>query len=310
MSFSLIGLDSVLLVQYPKCKQYFTILSETMKKIASKCFSLLIYFLCLILFSCTSNPIGDNDISSGQRDLTGIVQLGNGHSPEGVYVWMEEFNISTWTDTDGSFILTIPPSFKDVSGLFKVYFFVANYNIDSVQVVVREGQFLYDNEALNIRGELREAVRLEQFLKVSSDVTPQTVTRVNNINVTMTFSLTMQTINGVASVVLPNTVPGFLSSVFFHNVVTGELYIFKGQSFTTSEELQIGSSPVTREMDVIFTRINLPAGKYQLIPYLLIQRDDLPENLVESIAVNVLAFGPNYLKLPFKREGGEFEIKE
>lgn len=114
----------------------------------------------------------------------------------------------------------------------------------------------------------------------------------------------------MSTVVLPNTTPGFLSSVFFKNRETGELFIFKGQAVTTEEEILVGQTPVIREMNVTFTRINLPAGKYLFIPYILVKRDDLPDDLVNSIALNTLAFGPNYLKLPFKRDGGAFEIKE
>jgi len=209
-----------------------------------------------------------------------------------------------------SFTLTWPSGFSNVSGIFRLYFFVTNYQLDFVDVAVREGEFLYGQQGLNSRGDLRETVRLKQFLAVSADVSPETVTRVNNINVTMTFSLSLQTLSGVSTVVLPNTIPGFLSSVFFKNTETGELFIFKGLSVTSEEEILVGKTPVIRQMNVTFTRINLPAGKYQFIPYILVKRDDLPEDLVNSIALNTLAFGPNYLKLPFKRDGGAFEIKE
>ena len=281
-----------------------------MKKLAFYCFILIVFTLSLFCLGCTGNPIESGDISSGRSQMTGKVQLENAHSPEGVYVWMEGFDLNAFTTEDGSFSLTWPSGFSNVSGLFQVYFFVANYQLDSVDVAVREGEFLYGQEGLNTSGELRQTVRLRQFLAVSADVSPETVTRVNDINVTMTFSLGLRALNGVSTVVLPNTTPGFLSSVFFKNTETGELFIFKGQPVTTEEEIPVGQTQVIREMNVVFTRINLPPGKYLFIPYILVKREDLPEDLVNSIALNTLAFGPNYLKLPFKRDGGEFEIKE
>ena len=280
-----------------------------MKKLAFYRFILIVFTVSLFCLGCTSNPIGSGDISSGRRQMKGKVQLENGHSPEGVYVWMEGFDLNTFTGKDGFFVLNWP-GFSNVSGIFRVYFFVANYQLDFVDVAVREGEFLYGQEGLNPSGALRQTVRLKQFLAVSADVSPETVTRVNNINVTMTFSLGLRTLSGVSTVVLPNTTPGFLSSVFFKNTETGELFIFKGQALTSEEEILVGQTQVIREMNVVFTRINLPAGKYLFIPYILVKRDDLPDDLVNSIALNTLAFGPNYLKLPFKRDGGAFEIKE
>ncbi len=281
-----------------------------MKKLAVYCFTLLVFTLSLFCLGCTGNPINGGDISSGRNKMIGKVQLENAHSPEGVFVWMEGFDLSAFTNEDGSFTLTWPSAFSNVSGIFRVYFFVANYQLDFVEVAVRNGEFLYGQEGLNSSGELRLPVRLKQFLAVSADVSPETVTRVDGIDVTMTFSLGLRTLNGVSTVVLPNTTPGFLSSVFFKNTETGELFIFQGQPVTTEEEIVVGRTQIIREMRVVFTRINLPAGKYLFIPYILLKRDDLPEDLVSSIALNTLAFGPNYLKLPFKRDGGEFEVKE
>ena len=281
-----------------------------MKKLAFYCFILIVFTLSLFGVHCTGNPIDNGDISSGRSQMIGKVQLENAHSPEGVYVWMEGFDLSAFTTEDGSFTLTWPSGFSKVSGIFSVYFFVANYQLDSVDVAVREGEFLYGQEGLNTSGELRQPVRLRQFLAVSADVSPETITRVNDLDVTMTFSLGLRTLTGVSTVVLPNTTPGFLSSVFFKNTETGELFIFKGLPVTTEEEILVGQTQIVREMNVVFTRINLPPGKYLCIPYILVKRDDLPENLVNSIALNTLAFGPNYLKLPFMREAGIRSRKE
>jgi len=127
---------------------------------------------------------------------------------------------------------------------------------------------------------------------------------------TMTFSLGLRTINNVSTIVLPNTTQSFLSSVFFKNTETGELFIFKGLPVTSEEEILVGQTQVIKKINIVFSRINLPPKKYLCIPYILIKRNDLPEDLVNSIALNTLAFGPNYLKLPFKRNERKFEIKD
>ena len=53
----------------------------------------------------------------------------------------------------------------------------------------------------------------------------------------------------------------------------------------------------------------LPPGKYEVIPYLFISHETIPEGLIESIGSNVKKLHPDYLKIPFKRVGGEFEVR-
>jgi hypothetical protein len=47
---------------------------------------------------------------------------------------------------------------------------------------------------------------------------------------------------------------------------------------------------------------------YEVIPYLWIERGELPPGLLTSLGPNVLALGPDYLKIPFRREGGRLEV--
>jgi hypothetical protein len=41
---------------------------------------------------------------------------------------------------------------------------------------------------------------------------------------------------------------------------------------------------------------------------LLIERADLPPGLLASLGPDVMALGPDYLKIPFRREGGRLEV--
>jgi len=46
-----------------------------------------------VLNGCTSNPFRDDDSSSGATTIQGTVQLNDGSSPEGAYVWLEGFKL-------------------------------------------------------------------------------------------------------------------------------------------------------------------------------------------------------------------------
>jgi hypothetical protein len=52
----------------------------------------------------------------------------------------------------------------------------------------------------------------------------------------------------------------------------------------------------------------LPVDEYEIIPYLFILQDNVPEELIQSLGDDVEDFGENYLTIPFKRTGGEFNV--
>ena len=52
----------------------------------------------------------------------------------------------------------------------------------------------------------------------------------------------------------------------------------------------------------------LPIGEYEIIPYILILQDNVPEELIQSLGDDVEDFGENYLNIPFKRTGGKFKV--
>lgn len=263
----------------------------------------------LALTNCTSSSVGGGDISQGRRQVTGRVLLENGIPADGAFVWIESFDIGTFADESGAFTLELPSAVNaDVSGVFKAYFFIANYEIRSKDLAVRDGEFLFDTDEINSTGAFRQEIVLSQFLAVRGSVTPATISRSSNANQMMTFQISVQAISDTATIVLPRTTPGFLSAVFFENSETGEIFLFQGQPVQTEEVIRVDGSETIREMDVSFTRLNLPVGSYEFYPYLLIRHQPVPAELLQSISQNVLDFGPGYVSLPFVREGGKFVV--
>jgi hypothetical protein len=72
--------------------------------------------------------------------------------------------------------------------------------------------------------------------------------------------------------------------------------------------VNVGAAPVTRSMFFLQNQISFSLGVYEAIPYLLIEGKTLPPGLIQSLGANVLELGPDYLKIPFQREGGMFEV--
>ena len=54
--------------------------------------------------------------------------------------------------------------------------------------------------------------------------------------------------------------------------------------------------------------LTLEPGVYDIIPYLYIARDDLPNDLIKAIAANANMFYTDYLKIPFRRDLGRLTV--
>jgi len=282
-----------------------------MKKSRSYSILLAAGLIAFIFSGCTSNPFGDDDIGAGARGMSGKVQLNDGSNPEGIYVWLETFNIGTRTDTNGEFKLTLPPPAAQgggggIDGAFSLYFYVANYQLATAQAVTRDGEFIFDQGDINAKGELRTAKSLKKMLRIETQVDPSPVP--SNYSFRVGVQVTLQATIDTVTVVLPS-VGGLLNTIFFRNVTSGAL--FKHESIINAplESLLIGKEPRSRTMTFSINQVpGLTPGDYEIIPYLLVAHDAVPSELITSIAADANSPGPNYLKLPFRREGEQFKI--
>jgi len=267
--------------------------------------------LCFTFYSCTSNPFGGDDIAGEKRQVTGVVQLNDQGSPKDVHVWMAGFNLSARTDDQGEFQLTLPPKGSQgtpggVNGFFNIYPFVANYRLDSVQTVVQNGVFVYAKGDINKDGKLASSRVLRRFLRISTEVLPASVPRsfAGRIGVTVTLEAADS-----ATVIFPQSLGDLLGALLIRRAGTEDITIFQTTPGAGVRDIDlIGRAPKSRSTIFNLVQTPLAPGQYEVIPYLLIRHQKLPKGLIEGIAANVEALGPDYLKLPIRREGGQFEV--
>lgn len=263
--------------------------------------------LVLLVNSCTSNPAGGDDIAGTKNTVAGNISLDINNQPERAYVWLDEFKIGAYSEPDGSFSLSIPPGLNsNVDGFFKLYFYVANYVLNTVEVGIRNGEFIPNEAALGKNGKLRQNIVLEQFLSVKTMVSPSSVTPQysGDITIQSTFKTTNE---DTSTIIIPNSIGDFLGPVFFQNMNTGQTFSFEGISLETVARITIGSSPTERFVTFSFNSLGLPTGEYRVVPVLFIKHQDIPPALLDSIDEN-LDFLGNYFKIPLSFEGGEFEV--
>ncbi|KAA3663478.1 MAG: hypothetical protein DWQ10_00060 [Calditrichaeota bacterium] len=267
-----------------------------------------IVFISVLFFSCDSNPFSSNVISGNRDTISGRVEL-SGDEPEGVYIWLESFGVGTFSGQNGDFKLTLPPGNAETSGTFNLYFFVANYAIDSARVAINNGEFIFGDQEIDSNGRLIGTKKLDKFLEIVTTVLPENVVTAPNVRENVKISVDFTSLIDSTTIVIPRSVPGLLGGVFIENIETGELYLYSSLPVTTSTTLIVGKVKITRSLTFEFITLNLPRAQYRFVPYFLIFHQQIPGGLIESIGQNTLAFAPNFLKLPLKKQDAIFEVK-
>ncbi len=268
--------------------------------------------------ACTESPF-ENDIKPVARVIRGQVQLVDDPQDQraGVYVWMDGANLSTHTDSTGKFELVIPHTLVGaggvaINGVFRVYFYVANYGFASVEIAVRDGLFQYNQGDLDNNGNLQDPIRLFKILTINTIVAPPSVAQSYDgpIDMQTTFRATGDSV----TIVVPKSVGGLLGGIFFRHKQTGKIYIdIPDEGADTRERIVVGNEPLSRRQvfqlnGTNFRELFLPVGDFEVIPFFFIEQEKMPAALLKSLGENVEEPAPEYLKIPFRREGGEFQV--
>lgn len=276
-----------------------------------KFFPCLCLLAAALLLSCTENPFGSDSEISSKRTVSGTVELVGSSTQSGAYVWLEGLNLGTFTDREGNFEITLPSPGSQpgggLTGAANLYYFVANYRLRSDQLILRNGEFLYSQGPLNEQGRLVDPVILTPLIDVDVQITPASfstsydssleVTTIIDVRVDEQQVLTVSTDLSVISVVLVEQLGS--SGAFLRTLLSGP-----GRETITT--LERGRHELKTRYFV--TPNFLPAGSYQAIPYVWVLQDDLPAALIESLGAQYRQYSQDYIKIPFRRNGGQFSI--
>ena len=276
---------------------------------------IFLVLLNLLVLSCTGNPVTENEITFGNREISGYVKLGNNLDPEGVFVWLEGFNYSARTDENGFFKFVMPPavvqSNSGISGAFNLYFYMANFRLSSIVVKLNRGEFYQDPGVFDSNGQLNRPVYLSQILRIKTVMMPGTV-RTSDRNLIVARMSFATTEFDTVFVLFPSLVDGKINPIIFKNLRNEELRIFE----TTIAGLPLDSDTlkITNRDPVEVVRVirggpsDFSVGEYKVLPFVAILQDGIPRDLIKSIGQNVNQLGPGYLKLPLFVEGGNFQV--
>ena len=235
-------------------------------------------------FSCEENPFfGENKIS--ERTITGIVKLDKVDQypdgrHDGVYVWSEGLDVITTTGDDGSFELVLPMA-SDVStggipdGDYTIHFFLGNYQISTVNLKFLSGKVVANVQVIDIDGEL-EPDKNDLFVNLK---------KIDSKDLIIYTGLLIQ---------------NFDTKELAHSIDMEAASVRKELINRPSKRLGV---------EFNYLDVNLSKGIYEVIPYIFIDRVDIPKNLLKSLGVGYNDFNENYFKFPFKRTGGKMVVE-
>jgi hypothetical protein len=276
-----------------------------------------ILVLCAILIctcGCTDNPFESGEpVSGSKRRLSGTVMLDAQTDHSGVYVWLEGFGTAAVSSNDGRFALLLPPSdsqpaSRAVSGIFNLYAFLGNFRPVALRTAVQNGTFTFPTEAIDEAGIIRNPLFMQELFTVETVLSRGSVEEDSPRVLTLTVYL-KSSISGT-EVYFPRIQNGVEGPVILHNLETGEARVMKTvvTGVEQSDYVKLGAVPYSRMMMLIIPRGTMKAGRYQILPYILPQRQSVPIALLNSIAENISDLGPGYALYPMRRSGGLLNV--
>jgi len=268
----------------------------------------------IIFIGCENNPFfGDDKIPD--RKITGTVSLQSSDDRSDIYIWLEGTEIITQTDENGDFTMPLPtpgnPGMGSiVTGTYRLYFYLANYRLSFVKIDFLNGEVVEDLSTISKEGELKRIVSLKNILTVHTDLNPISYNLIEDDSITVNVSLT------------PNTSEVFIHSIVkvysqYHIVRTG--YLIYNDKQELIEKIDIDGSRKKREAVMLpkkewvaqfpLRKSLYAKGEYNMIPYMLVDRSDVPQRLEALIGFNYTSFDQNFILYPMKRTGGKFVVQ-
>lgn len=279
-------------------------------KFQNKQLVLICAFSLTALIGCTENPFSDPP-EVGTSQLSGKVLLSHDFDNSGVYVWIEQIEVSAYTNSDGDFLITIPPPSIQgggggIEGDLIMYFYLANYKLDSAQVSFLRGVPVVSKGDLNEEGDVARIIKLSKLLNVELSFLKKSISMSSIDSLRIKITLTSPEIEPVASVMAKANTREYTppSPAFFISKIDSEEDIFKMNDIGYHVELvNFINKGVTviYDMAVGFSAGELPTGTYEVIPFVKVRNVNPPLALLNSLGEHVLEYHSDYLKLPFKR---------
>ncbi len=278
---------------------------------------LLMWAWLALVLGCTENPFFAKDEKVQLNlQIKGNVTFLDEEDHSDIFVWIEGLEVNTRTAENGDFTLTLdnptslPGGAQAWNGPYKIYYYVANYKFETSEVLIKNGEFVFDKNDLTKGGKLREDIVLEPLVKITGKILPdipiyETVYPQQKLWITITLS----PVSSSPLVFFTSYLgEGGEVSSFFLKREDGPLL----ESFVLFDGYPEYESGVHMGQTIV-SKISLPvrllkAGTYTVLPYVLIKQNGLPAELINNISEFANTFTLEFLKVPIKYESTKLVI--
>ena len=274
--------------------------------------SSILIIIFLIIGNCTENPFIKNEISEdANRIFSGKIVVEDETDPSGVFVWLQELNLKTWTDKNGDFSFTLPSKPESQSGggftgFVTAYYYIANYKLEKSRLFVFDGSFKFGEADLNNKGQISETIILKKKLNIITKVSPDII--YSSYSSSIAFSANLTTLFGeTIKVHTQKNRDGGWTGIYIRSRTDLNKETIRISKGRLREDLFTGE--MTWEIEMAFPDLGLQPGSYEIIPYITIL-EDLPAGLLLAIGDNVVSYSDSYFKYPIRVETAILEIRE
>lgn len=278
-----------------------------------------IFLLAAIAFasSCTKSPFDESEIAAKRTQISGQVLLEDGLNPAGTFIWFTGFKMTERADSSGAFAFTIPPKNLQagpaaVDGVFTLYFYMANYGLDSAKVIVRNGEFAYGIGDLADDGSLDSRRVLEKFLRINTSISPAMIREDFTGVIEVTFEFSLAPGEDSVTVVFPHLSEATeIAAIFLERQTQGwqllRTPLFLADQRSDAQQVT-DSTSVSLTLEYNWIPGQLPAGEYEVVPHVLVHHEKLPPGLLQAMGLELDELGESYLRFPIKREGQRLRV--
>ena len=279
----------------------------------------LIFFILILFSSCTSNPFWE-DSASKKINIQGYIHTQSGVSDVPAFVFVENLNISTYTDTSGFFSIAFPSlEMEDgvFSGAVKVYYYIHNYKIAYSTLYITNGRLTSEQIDFDENGVLINIISLKEL--ASFDLSIDNIWDRTNGD-TLKLSLTINSKNHPFSYfsyvdIQSNPRQYIPSGVLLKSKTSQAVYYDKNNTdFLQKTDVSLNETkvldfkvapndffPFIIDDYILLEQQLVQSGEHEVLPYIHIIQDDIPDELFESIGIqNAAIIGENYLKMPIE----------
>jgi hypothetical protein len=138
-------------------------------KIKHRTHILCVFCLFILFYSCKNdnNPVSPKieELPKYSKTLSGSIQLENQTEHGNALIYIDSLDIGTSSDSSGYFDFQFTDEDTVYSGIFTIYYYLADYDLDSAKFALQKGQVIDDSLDVGSEGKLLSK-QLKQLMLV------------------------------------------------------------------------------------------------------------------------------------------------